>query len=166
MEGCIRTFLDFARPPSTERRRADLLAVVRRAVALVEGRARRQKVTLAADLPPGTLEVMLDQDQVHQVLVNLLLNALDAMPHGGTVRIQVRSPAVPGQPVTVRVHDTGPGIAPRVRDRLFEPFVSGKETGLGLGLSISQRLIEAHGGTIQGDNPPDGGAEFTFTLPG
>ena len=65
----------------------------------------------------------------------------------------------------MRVEDTGPGIAPRVRDRLFEPFVSGKETGLGLGLSICRRLVEAHGGTIRGDNDPGGGAVFTFTLP-
>ncbi len=165
METCIQTFLDFARPPNSERRRCDLLAVVRRALALAEGRARRQGVKLDAELPPGPVELNIDAAQVQQVLLNLLLNALDALPQGGAVRVEVR-PATPDEPtVAVRVRDSGPGIAPRIRERLFEPFVSSKETGLGLGLSISRRLVEAHGGTIQGENAPGGGALFAFTLP-
>jgi signal transduction histidine kinase len=165
MEACIQTFLDFARPPSAERKRRDLAYVVRRALALVEGRARRQQVKLEAELPAGPVELQLDAEQVHQVLVNLLLNALDALPHGGTVRVVVRGPAA-GEPfATVAVHDSGPGIAVSIRPRLFQPFVSGKETGLGLGLSICRRLVEAHGGAIRGENDPKGGALFTFTLP-
>ena len=67
--------------------------------------------------------------------------------------------------VEVRIRDNGSGISPRIRQRLFEPFVSSKETGLGLGLSICKRLIEDHGGAIRGNNLPQGGAEFAFTLP-
>jgi two-component system, NtrC family, sensor histidine kinase HydH len=163
MEACIQTFLDFARPPHAERRRADLLAVVRRALALVEGRARRQKVKLAADLPPSPVELEIDANQIQQVLVNLLLNALDALPQGGTVRLEVR--AAPGGGAEVRVRDDGPGVAAEVQKRLFEPFVSTKETGLGLGLSICRRLVEGHGGAIRGGNAPEGGALFAFTLP-
>jgi two-component system sensor histidine kinase HydH len=165
MEACIQTFLDFARPPRAERRRTDLLAVVRRAVALLEGRARRQKVLLKTDLPPAPVELFLDGEQIHQVLVNLMLNALDAMPHGGELRLEVKPPAGDSPQVTVHVRDSGPGIAPPILARLFEPFVSGKETGLGLGLSICRRLLEANGGSIHGENAPDGGAVFTFTLP-
>ena len=166
MEGCIQTFLDFARPPTAERRRCDLSGVVRRALALAEGRARRQGVTLAADLPPDPVELFIDPQQVHQVLLNLLLNALDALPHGGRVRVEVQRPAGgESTGATVRVSDTGPGIVPKVRERLFEPFVSNKETGLGLGLSICRKLVDAHGGSIRGDNATGGGAEFTFTLP-
>jgi signal transduction histidine kinase len=169
MEQCIQTFIDFARPPRAERTRADLIAVVRRALTLVEGRLRRQKVSLAADLPAAPVYLEIDTHQVHQVMVNLLLNALDALPRGGAVYVTV-APTVNGQRnpasgVEVRIHDTGPGIAPRIQDRLFEPFVSSKETGLGLGLNICKRLIEAHGGTIRGENAPDGGALFAFTLP-
>jgi signal transduction histidine kinase len=165
MEACIQTFLDFARPPSSERRDTDLLIVVRRAVALLEGRARRQNVTLKTELPPGPIELFIDGGQIHQVLVNLLLNALDAMPHGGELRLEVRPAAGDPPRVMVGIHDSGPGIAAPILARLFEPFVSGKETGLGLGLSICRRLIEAHDGAITGENDPSGGAVFTFTLP-
>jgi signal transduction histidine kinase len=171
MEQCIQTFIDFARPPRSERTRADLGAVVRRALTLVEGRLRRQKVTLAAELPPTPVYLEIDADQIHQVVVNLLLNALDALPRGGMVAVSLAPEAAgnglraAGPGVEVRIHDTGPGIASRIRDRLFEPFVSSKETGLGLGLNICKRLIEAHGGTIRGENAPEGGAVFSFTLP-
>ena len=164
METCIQSFLDFARPPTAERRRTDLLAVVCRAVTLLEGRARRQHVLLKTDLPACPVELLIDGEQIHQVLVNLMLNALDAMPQGGELRLEVRRQDDPPQ-VRVRVHDTGPGIAAPILARLFEPFVSGKDSGLGLGLSISRRLVEAHGGTITGANDPAGGAVFTFTLP-
>jgi signal transduction histidine kinase len=162
MEQCIKLFLDFARPPDSERRTTDLIKVVRRALALVEGRARRQSVQLVPHLTAPEVLLRIDPEQIHQVLVNLLLNALDALPHGGAAHLQVESR---GSSIEVRVWDNGPGIAPRIRQRLFEPFVSSKETGLGLGLSICKRLIEAHGGAIRGDNAREGGAIFTFTLP-
>jgi signal transduction histidine kinase len=165
MEQCIQLFLDFARPPRSERRRTDLVGVVRRALALVEGRARRQNVVLRAEVPEGPLYLLIDPEQIHQVLVNLLLNALDALPRGGTASVRLVRPAGSGGPVEVQVRDTGPGIAPRIRERLFEPFVSSKENGLGLGLSISKRLVEAHGGSVRGENGADGGALFAFTLP-
>ncbi len=181
MEQRIQMFLDFARPPRSERRQADLISVLRQALALVEGRARKQKVTLAADLPVEPVSLMIDPDQIHQVMVNLLLNALDALPRGGTIYVSVRQgqgaaasdgtvfsrsrPAAQAPQIEIQVRDTGPGIVPRVRERLFEPFVSTKETGVGLGLSICKRLVEAHGGTIRGDNAPEGGAMFWFTLP-
>ena len=163
MEACIQMFLDFARPPRAERRRTDLLAVVRRAVALIDGRVRRHQVAVKTDLPSGPVELLIDAEQIHQVLVNLMLNALDAMPHGGELGLEVRVLEEPPQ-VQVRMHDTGPGIAAPILARLFEPFVSGKETGVGLGLSICRRLLEAHGGSITGANAPQGGAVFTFTL--
>jgi two-component system sensor histidine kinase HydH len=175
MEQCIQLFIDFARPPRSERRQADLVAVLRRALALVDAPARRQKVTLAADLPAEPVTLLFDPEQIHQVVVNLLLNSLDVLPRGGTVNLRVLRPSSASanaaaisngsHVVEVQVRDTGPGIAPRIAERLFEPFVSSKETGLGLGLSICKRLIEAHSGTIRGENAPEGGAVFAFTLP-
>src|SRR5262249_42483802 len=176
----LRMFPASAPPPRSERRQADLAEVARRARVLVEGRARRQKVTLVTDLPPEPVPLLIDPEQIQQVLVNLLINALDAMPRGGTLQLSVvrgssslvpdpqplatdNGPRTVDQVVEVRVLDTGPGIAPRIRERLFEPFVSSKENGVGLGLSICKRLIEAHGGRIQGSNDPEGGAVFSFT---
>lgn len=166
IERRLQTFLDFARPPRCERRQGDLLEVAHRALALVEGRARQQKVSLATDFPSGPVELQLDPEQIHQVLVNLLLNALDALPQGGRVTLAVQRHDDGERPqVTVTVRDTGTGVPPHIRARLFEPFVSSKETGVGLGLSLCKRIIEGHGGTIRSSSPREGGAQFVFTLP-
>jgi two-component system sensor histidine kinase HydH len=165
METCIQTFLDFARPPASERRVTDLESVIRRALTLLDGRIRRQKVSLQVDMPPKPVEMLIDAEQIHQVVLNLLINALDVLPHAGLVKIEVSGPTQEQRSAIVRIQDNGPGLAPSIKDRLFEPFASTKETGLGLGLSICRRLIEAHNGTIHAANTPEGGAVFTFTLP-
>jgi signal transduction histidine kinase len=162
MEQYIQIFLDFARPPHAERRRTDLVDVVRRAAALVDGRARRQKVTVALQLPDQPLAAWLDPEQIQQVLVNVLINALDAQPRGGAIELEM---ALGEHEVTVQVRDRGPGLPAGLSDRLFEPFVTGKPDGVGLGLSISKRLVEAHGGTICIANGADGGAVVSLTLP-
>jgi signal transduction histidine kinase len=163
MEDYIRTFLDFARPPRSERRPSDLGAVVRRALTLTEGRARRQQVALTEQLPDEPLVLEIDPEQVQQVLVNLLLNAFDALPRGGAVTVAAERPA-DADTVVVSVRDNGPGVAAEVRGRLFQPFVTGKADGVGLGLSICKRLVEAHGGTIVAEDAPEGGTVVRFTL--
>jgi signal transduction histidine kinase len=131
----------------------------------LDGRIRRQQVDVSLDLPAQPVELLIDAEQIHQVVVNLLINALDVLPHAGAIRIEVSGPTQEQHSAIVRVQDTGPGLALAVKDRLFEPFVTTKETGLGLGLSICKRLIEAHNGTIHAATGPEGGAVFTFTLP-
>ena len=163
MERCLQTFLDFARPPQPERRPVSLAVLVQRMFTLVEGRARKQHVTLHFRPPTTPVIVEADADQMQQLLVNLALNALDAMPQGGSLDLSLGVP-VHGQ-VELRVHDTGPGIAPALLPRLFEPFVSSKETGLGLGLVVSRRIAESHGGNLWITNPPHSGACFVLRLP-
>jgi two-component system sensor histidine kinase HydH len=136
---------------------------VDRTFALVEGRARKQHVTLHCTPPTTPVIVEADADQMQQLLVNLALNALDAMPQGGRLDISLGAP-VHGQ-VELWVRDTGPGIAPALLPRLFEPFVSSKATGLGLGLVVSRRIAESHGGNLWVTNPPHGGACFILRLP-
>ena len=163
LERRLQTFLDFARPPTLERRPLPLATVVDQTFALLEGRARQQHVTLHCLQPATPVSIEADADQIQQVLVNLMLNALDAMPGGGRVEVHLGAP-VHGQ-VELRVRDTGPGIAPELLPRVFEPFVSSKETGLGLGLAVSRRIAESHGGNLWVTNPPHGGACFVLRLP-
>jgi signal transduction histidine kinase len=163
MERTLQTFLDFARPPRPDRRRLDLAAVLDRVYALVGGRARKQQVALRSDRPEGSVWVDGDQDQLQQLVLNLVLNALDAMPHGGAVEVELRPPR--DGHVELLVRDTGPGIAVHILPKVFETFVSSKETGIGLGLPLSRRIAEDHGGALSAYNLPAGGACFALRLP-
>jgi signal transduction histidine kinase len=169
LERSLQTFLDFARPPRTERRSVNLGSVVAEALALVGGRAKKQKVA-AAFVPPEP-PVWLDADaaQLRQLFVNLMMNSLDAMPQGGRLEAMLAVSgsrgAAGGGEVEVCILDTGTGIAQDLLPRLFQPFVSSKETGLGLGLVVSRRIAEAHGGTLDAARRAGGGACLTLRLP-
>lgn len=162
MERSLQAFLTFARPPHTERKPTDLLAVIHTVQGLIRGRAEKQRVTTKLDAPPAPVNLTVDPGQFQQVMVNLCLNALDAMPSGGTLNIIVRRAM---ERVEIEVADTGPGISAEMMPRLFQPFASSKETGMGLGLVISRRIIEDHGGTLGAANRLGGGASFFITLP-
>jgi signal transduction histidine kinase len=162
VERSLQTFLDYARPPKPAKAPTDLANVARETLDLIRGRAARQQVAARVADSPSPVTVNADPDQLRQVMVNLAINALDAMPGGGELTIEVRAD---GPDTTVRVSDTGPGIAADYRARLFEPFASTKETGLGLGLVICRRIVEDHGGTITADDRSGGGARFTVRLP-
>jgi two-component system, NtrC family, sensor histidine kinase HydH len=163
MERTLQTFLDFARPPKPDRRRLDPAAVIDRVYTLVGGRARKQRVTLRLLRPDEAVWLDGDQDQLQQLLLNLVLNALDAMPDGGAVEIDLRPPR--DGHVELFVRDTGPGIAADILPKVFETFVSSKETGIGLGVPVSRRIAEDHGGTLTAFNLPGGGACFVLRLP-
>ncbi len=161
MEKSLGTFLEFARPPKMERRAMELRGLLVDTLTLLKIRSDNANVRLA--LAPGEeLNLYADREQLKQVFVNLALNALDAMPAGGDLTLRVRRI---GERAQVEVTDTGPGIAAAMLPRLFEPFASGKDTGLGLGLVISKRIVEDHGGTIGAANRVGGGASFYVTLP-
>jgi signal transduction histidine kinase len=164
LERKVQSLLDFARPLEIGSEPQDIGEVVRQVVDLVRERLTRQSVRLAVDVPAGAVSAELDADQFKGVLVNLIFNALDAMPGGGA--LDVRLARAPDGGVRLTVEDTGPGIDPKVADRLFTPFFSTKPTGTGLGLSVSRRIVQAHGGTLTAVNRPTGGACFTITLPG
>ena len=136
------------------------------AIALVGAEARRQRVALVCEPVPEGLAVMGQQVRIEQVLVNLLRNGIDASAEqgGGTVTL---SAEVAGEAALLRVTDTGPGLSDEVLARLFEPFFTTKRRGdgLGLGLSISASIANALGGSLQGSNRPEGGAQFCLRLP-
>jgi two-component system, NtrC family, sensor histidine kinase HydH len=163
LEKTVQEFLHFARLPTPQCSTCDLRAVVREAVELVGGRARQQGVTLAVRTPDQPVDVFIDRGQLDTVLVNLFINALDAMPQGGRLEVEVEHTADAGARVTVA--DTGAGIPPQVASRLFTPFTTTKPTGTGLGLSISGRILQEHRGSLSAGNRPEGGARFVLTLP-
>jgi signal transduction histidine kinase len=113
--------------------------------------------------------MVVDPAQLRQVLLNLLLNALDALPGGGNVWVDAdceRNPAEGAGPtIRIRIADDGPGLSSASTANIFEPFVSTKDTGIGLGLSISKRIVESHGGVIAAANSDKGGAQLTIQLP-
>lgn len=116
---------------------------------------------LSDDLPP----LMIDKLQIQQVILNLMRNAVQAMADCEKRELTITTSANGGNEVTVEFRDTGPGLADSVADHLFEPFVTTKEDGMGIGLSISHSIIESHGGRLSARQAPDIGAIFSFTLP-
>lgn len=177
METSIQAFLDFARPPLPAKAAVDLREVVTPTLDLIAERAARQRVEVAARLPTDALVTTVDRGQIRQLLLNVLLNAIEAMPSGGCLEVALeRCPdesgrrivpgaARPGPWIALRVADGGPGIAPDILPRVFEPFVTTKESGTGLGLSICSRIAAAHGGHVIARNRPGGGAEVELLLP-
>lgn len=162
IERSLRTLLDYARPPKLERVTCDLAAVIEGALKLVRGRAGLQNVEVRFAPSAEPVALSADPEQLRQVVVNLLLNALDAMPTGGTLELAAGRD---GPDATLAVSDSGAGIAAEVLPRLFEPFATGKETGVGLGLVVSKRIVEDHGGALRGFNRPGGGATFLVRFP-
>lgn len=168
LESAIQMFLEFARPTPIEKSMFDLVGVAEQTLELLAGRAEAQGVALVDRFPPGPVMVEADCGQIRQVLLNLLLNAFDSLAGGGEVRLEIDTPRAGeagAQWTTLRVLDSGPGIPPEILERIFEPFVTTKETGTGLGLSICRRIVMAHGGEIAAENLPGHGARFVIHLP-
>jgi signal transduction histidine kinase len=164
LERKVQSLLDFARPLEIGSEPRDIAQVVQQVIDLVRERLTRQSVQLTLELPAGPVAAELDADQFKGVLVNLIFNALDTMPGGGDLVVRLARQS--GGAVQLTVEDTGPGIDARIADRLFTPFFSTKPTGTGLGLSVSRRIVQAHGGTLTAANRAVRGACFTITLPG
>jgi len=160
----IRRLRSYAARGDTTRRPEPLGALVEEAAALamvgMGDRYVNVKYTLDADLPP----VIADRVQVQQVLLNLIRNAIEAMEHS-TVRELTVGTAVWDCMVAVSVADTGSGIPPSIEAQLFQPFVTTKRDGMGIGLSVCRAIVEAHGGRLWSEANPGGGTVFRFTLP-
>jgi PAS domain S-box-containing protein len=149
-----------------EHRLLDLNQLAHEVITLVGPEAGARKVRMALDPASSLALVRGDRIQLQQVLLNLLLNAMDAIndPAPDDRRVTVRIQAA-GTQVEVAVSDTGHGIPADKLAQVFEPFFTTKSNGLGVGLAITRKIIEAHGGSIRAENAPDGGATFCFTLP-
>ena len=160
----IRRLRDFVSKGESERRVEPLTKLIEEAGALAMIGAKESGVRVSFDISPAAPYVLADKVQVQQVLLNLMRNAIEAMQDSPQRALTVSSALGEDNSVIVKVTDTGPGIAPEVANRLFQPFVTSKSTGMGVGLSISRTIIEAHGGRIWAESAPGGGTVFSFTL--
>lgn len=171
----LQAFLDFARPPRLEAQEADLAQIVAQSAELVRKKAESRSVTVDCRLPDEPLPIDVDAAQIRQVVLNLLLNALDAVENGGSIWVEADGPSetpaigAGGSPspgmVRLRVSDNGHGLPGEDRDRVCEPFFSTKNTGLGLGLAVSKRIVDAHRGELVAGDREGGGAVFEVRLP-
>ncbi|MHB8077726.1 MAG: sensor histidine kinase [Candidatus Krumholzibacteriia bacterium] len=164
----IRQLRAFIRRREIAREPVDINAVIREAERLLRTEARSRRVAAVVRLEPDLPLVTGDPVALRQVLLNLILNALDAAQRSPAGRrcVVVTTAREPDGQVAVTVRDSGPPLPPGLAARLFEPFFTTKADGLGLGLTLSRSLIEAHGGTLWADGEPEGGMTFGFRLPG
>ena len=161
LNGVVTTFLSYARQPGATLRLDDPNAAVRQAARLLEAEAERAGVALTVDC--GTVPaVPCDRDQLAQAVYNLLLNGIQELSGGGRLRVATSAQR---DVVVIEVTDTGRGIPPDQRERVFELFHTTRTGGTGLGLPIVRRIVEAHGGRVVADDNPDGGARFRIYLP-
>ncbi|HEX9904941.1 MAG TPA: PAS domain S-box protein [Propylenella sp.] len=162
----IRRLRDFVARGETEMQVENLTKLVEEASALALVGAKQHGVRVRFNLSPQADFVFADKVQIQQVLLNLIRNAIEAMTEAGSPRrdLVVTTRPVDGNIVEVSVADTGPGIAPQIAAQLFQPFITTKRTGMGVGLSISRTILEAHGGQLWVEENPGGGAVFRFTV--
>jgi signal transduction histidine kinase len=154
------------RSRQVEKKPTDLNTVINESLALVAHDMTQRQIETTVDLPSSPSMISGDPVLLQQVFVNLLMNAIDAMAETPPARrrITIKS-EVRGSNIEVSVRDTGTGVSTKVISTLFSPFVTTKSQGLGIGLTIARTIVEAHGGTIDDFNNPEGGATFTVALP-
>lgn len=158
----LQDYVDRYRARESQPRLSNLRKVVARAVDKFAAAAEAQSVAVTQSVPRD-LAVTVNRLRINSVLANLLANSLEAMPAGGSVHI---SAIARESWVVTRVQDTGPGIAPEIRDRLFQPFATARKPhGWGLGLAQAREAVIDHGGDMWLESPPSGGACFAFSLP-
>jgi two-component system sensor kinase FixL len=160
----IRRLRDFVSRGEADTRIENLPKLIEEAGALAMVGAKEAAVRLRFDLESDAPTVVVDKVQIQQVVLNLMRNAIEAMREVQSRSLTVASRLVPDNMVEVSVSDTGPGISLEIADRLFQPFISTKQDGMGVGLSICRTIVEAHGGRIWVEGAPGGGAVFRFTL--
>jgi two-component system sensor histidine kinase TtrS len=163
----IRRLREFTRLKDTKGAPADLNSLAREAVRFVEAEARDRGIAIDLQLAETLPEVIVDAIQIEQVILNLLRNGLDAIDRmsDGDAVLTVRTTVDKGAVVYLSVSDTGPGVAEHIVERVFDPFFTTKSGGMGMGLSISRSIIEAHKGRLWAENLSQGGAAFHFSLP-
>ncbi len=165
IELLIKEFLNFARPLKPQMIAVNMNNIIDKSIAFsFKDTAFSKAINITRDFDDDLPETMADPMQLQQVFLNIFLNAVDAMPDGGTISVKTSyEPAAAS--IIIEISDTGNGISEELQNKIFQPFFTTKSRGTGLGLSISKRLIEQHGGSISIRNNLGGGAVFGINIP-
>ena len=160
----ITQLLEFARPPVIQKKRASLQSLIQHSLRMIERQASAKEIQVLSHLPSDVKEVDLDPDGINQVLLNLYLNAIEAMERGGRLTVSLyrekRSPWV-----KIMVSDTGKGISKEDLEHVFDPYFTTKQSGTGLGLAIVHKIIEAHRGEVRAESEIGRGTTVSILLP-
>jgi len=159
----VQNFLEFSRPPKLIMQLVSPSTIVDTTLLLLAHRLKSYNANVHLVRKTKLPRVVADPEQIKEVLVNIMINACEAMTEGGTITIQEEVNGA-GQ-VCIRITDNGPGISPADGEKIFQPFFTTKDDGTGLGLSIAKRIMDEHGGTLSQSSPEGGGACFAMTLP-
>jgi signal transduction histidine kinase len=159
----VTNFVTYGRPPELHSAPIRIPEIVEGVLRMADGRMRDQRIDCRVDFREGP-EVMADPDMLRRAVLNIVVNAIEAMPNGGELQVY----AGPGEDggYALAIGDSGSGIAPEDRDRIFEPYFTTKASGLGLGLVLTRKIVEAHGGKIVVDSQPGKGTRILILLPG
>jgi signal transduction histidine kinase len=163
MNEIVDQFLRFAKPASPFLEKTDALSIFEEILQLLRPQVEKQRIRVEKEFQALPM-ILIDREQMKQAMLNLLLNAIQAMPGGGQLTLSGRN-SEDGQWIHLSVQDSGLGISPEDIDKLFDPFFSTKEGGIGLGLSITHRIIDQHHGKIEVESTPGNGTLFTVWLP-
>ena len=158
----VKGLMDFARPASLDLKQQPIAPVLQAVLSLMEANFAHHKIQLVLNLSLETPEIQFDSDKLKQAFMNVVLNAMEAMPQGGVLQV---STFTENDSVCIKVKDTGVGIPAEDLEHLFEPFFTKKTRGTGLGLANVKRILEEHGGWVEIDSTPDEGTEVLLRLP-
>jgi two-component system sensor histidine kinase HydH len=169
LDRTVAQLLDFARPAKADVAPTDIGEIIERALDLLKSDIKKSGVKVRKKLEAGLRPISGDAAQLTQVFLNLFLNAVQAMPEGGALKINARENAGFGRgqvpAVVVEINDTGCGMSQQTLEHLFMPFFTTRETGTGLGLAISHRIVEEHGGAIDVVSEEGKGSTFIVSFP-
>ncbi len=167
MEGTVNNFLDFARPPELNLQSADIGQILEGTVNLIAPKARSQNIAIQKHLHNFPLALKIDKEQIRQVFLNIMLNAVEAMPRGGILKIDAAKSEdkKSNKVLEINIRDTGTGILPEIKTKIIEPFFTTKAEGTGLGLFIASRIVKMHKGSLDIDSHSGKGTIVTLRIP-
>ncbi|MDD5233528.1 MAG: ATP-binding protein [Syntrophales bacterium] len=165
LNAVVSQFLNYAKPYTPNVRPHDINQIIQKAVAIIRASRPSDRIMIETDLPPGLPQANVDPEQMIQVILNIAFNAIDAMPEGGVLSLRTfRIGSDTGDAIGLMIRDTGKGMRNEDLKNIFKPFFTTKERGVGLGLSICQRIVRQHGGVIRVKSIPDQGTIFFIRL--